>query len=497
MKTFISFFVALVLLLCAFDFSSAYTYNKETKGPLTVDIIKPEIMENVDAPLSMKTILKNSSGEPLTVSLHFSTIETITLPGAEKNSPKSLNRNVSVPANGEISVYIKVLGSTGTLSMHYPVYLKAEWTSKNQKGEDQQDCIEVVQPFESTIHPNPNWPSTNPKLGKLVENAADLPKTTIPAGSGLMLQPLSTYRAFCTLDKESGQFRFLPVGWMGNDEQTRASVNKQPMTRSGVPRASVQMHPSYQGGPGTVGVEYRVQLPDTNQITFSSFGAMRDVNPPEPPTDGVTFIVSVIDKGRETIVTKKHITTTDWEPIEAPLGAFAGKDVIVRLTSDPGPKRNTTCDSCFWGDPIIFAGKKPDFADQKLVATKQAELLKICEAAMKSGKSTAPNAFIFALEDETRGVVVFGDNGFLDGKIAVGTPEKFVIYDGVQVTVKDAPIGQWPTTLAASEWKQMKRPNPYSHDEWTQNIQIGDESATMTYSLKTNGPALQLSVDCS
>ncbi|MDR1270997.1 MAG: hypothetical protein LBK82_15890, partial [Planctomycetaceae bacterium] len=270
--------------------------------------------------------------------------------------------------------------------------------------------------------------------------------------------------------------------------------------RGGVLRQTINMHPTYRVGAGTVGTEYRIKLPKTEPITFYCYGAMRDVAPPEPPTDGVTFKIIAVEEQQEKIVAEKHIAVTTWEPIEADLTPFAGKEILLRLISDPGPKRNTTCDSCYWGDPILFAGKKPTFANSIAFTEQQTKLFKECTETMKTGKVSSKHTKIFPLDKGLQAVVTFGEYGFIDGKIALGSPEKFVVYNGVKVSVKENPIAVWSTTLAAEKWITDKNSATDEKNEkyaWTQKIAIGQENAVMKYSLRKNGAALQFSVDCS
>ena len=183
-------FLAVGLLLGQSLF--AYTYNKTVAWPLSIDIARPGVMQKLDEPLEISTTLKNAADTPLAVKLTFTTIETIEFVGADGDK-KTLSKTVEVPVKGKIDVKIAVVGRSGTLSVHYPIHLTAEWGNLSAA---------VVQPFESTITPNPNWPTNNPLLGKLIENAAELPLNVVPDGGGLSLYNLTTYRAFWTQDKE-------------------------------------------------------------------------------------------------------------------------------------------------------------------------------------------------------------------------------------------------------------------------------------------------------
>ncbi len=475
----------------------AYTYNKTTAGPLSIEIAKPGVMQKLDEPLEISTTLQNAAESPLAVKLTFTTIETIVFIGASGDG-KTLEKSIEIPAKGKIDVKVNVLGKPGTLSVHYPIHLTAEWTSPHLAGTPAppatgKQTASVVQPFESTITPNINWPTTNPLLGKLIENPSELPLNTIPAGAGLSLANLSTYRGFWTLDKEKDKpLHVEPVGWQGGNKDSGANASRQSMVRGGVSRLSLNMHPPYRQGSGNIGVEYRIKLPETTPISFSCYGAMRDVDTTKDnPTDGVTFRIVVVDGKDEKNVAEKHVAGTNWESVNADLTPFAGKEILLRLISDPGPKRDTTCDSSYWGDSTIFAGKKPVFADPVALKKQQDELHAECVVAMKTGASRKDGTLVFDLDGGQRAVLASGDNGFVDGKIALGTPEKFVVYDGIEITVKDQPVAKWPTTLAASQ------PKPATPGHVVQDVVVDNQKATLKYSLQQKGPALQLGIDCT
>ena len=467
----------------------AYTYNKATVGPLSVEIAKPGVMRNPDEPLEIFTRLKNSAATPLDVTLTFTTIETIEFVEATGDK-KTLTQTVKVPAGGQLDVKTAVVGKPGTLSVHYPIHLTAEWDFAGTPG---TQSVTVVQPFESTITPNPNWPTSNPQLGQLIENDDELPLIVVPNGGGLALTDLTAYRVFWTQDRASGKIVYEPVGWQGSNDHSGASLSRHSALRGGISRPSLNMHPAWRGGPGNVGVDYRIKLPTATPMTFMCFGAMRDVAPPEPPTDGVTFRVVAQGRGHdeEELFVQKNIVGTNWEPIELDLTPLAGKEILLRLIADPGPKRDTTCDLSFWGDPTIFAGKKPTFADPVVREKRQEEVHTECVAAMKSGKSESGHTEIFELDGGQRVVLTSGSYGFADGKIAIGTPQQFIVYDGIEITVKDQPLAKWPTTLAI-----RRIIFDAATPDQTYEIEIDGKKSMLRYSIRKNGPALQLSIDC-
>ena len=97
-----------------------------------------------------------------------------------------------------------------------------------------------------------------------------------------------------------------------------------------------------------------------------------------------------------------------WLPGEVDLSAYAGKDVILRLESHPGPNRDTQVDSCFWAEPTLSAGTPPVFAP----ASEPPAALKLAAARLLGGSAQAiPGATVLPLA---------GDSGVRAAVIAAG-----------------------------------------------------------------------------
>ena len=68
-------------------------------------------------------------------------------------------------------------------------------------------------------------------------------------------------------------------------------------------------------------------------------------------SDGVTFIVSI--QGDE--IFHRHHTEQKWEQIHLDLTTYRGEDIKLRLTTNPGPKKDTGWDWARWGEPKIVS----------------------------------------------------------------------------------------------------------------------------------------------
>jgi hypothetical protein len=193
------------------------------------------------------------------------------------------------------------------------------------------------------------------------------------------------------------------------------------------------MHPPWRPSGGTIFAEYLLKLPDITPVKLVFANAIRDHTGTEPPSDGVTFRVWAGDEK----LFERHTDSKIWIDGQVDLSRFAGKEILLRLESHPGPKRDTTCDSSYWGEPIVVAGSPPP----QLTDAQREELRKRAGRIVKSQKVSDKNEFVFKLEDNCVAALVLGKNGLADSSIAFGDGARCVVFDGLQVSVLRHEIG--------------------------------------------------------
>jgi hypothetical protein len=101
--------------------------------------------------------------------------------------------------------------------------------------------------------------------------------------------------------------------------------------------------------------EFRLRLPDAEGLRFTASLGLRDL--PDPKVDGgdgVTFRVLV--DGRE--VHARHHAVRQWEDVAVDLAAWRGKEITLRLLTDPGPAGRLDCDWAMWGEPRVSPDPK-------------------------------------------------------------------------------------------------------------------------------------------
>ncbi|MCX6898370.1 MAG: DUF6259 domain-containing protein [Verrucomicrobia bacterium] len=113
------------------------------------------------------------------------------------------------------------------------------------------------------------------------------------------------------------------------------------------------VHPPWRGAglPGATFVEYRLRLPDRPVIQFEAgVGLRRNVG---GKSDGVTFRVEAC-AGKERLSAEKHAAA---EPasLTLDLSPLRGRDIVLRLEANPGPKGNVNFDQAQFLRPRVVA----------------------------------------------------------------------------------------------------------------------------------------------
>jgi hypothetical protein len=257
-------------------------------------------------------------------------------------------RLVKVPAGGKTVVQVKIAAGLNTHGAHYPLHARLRVADG---GVEKQ--LHAVRVFETRLGPPP--PPDEPLV--------------VPAGGSL---DLSAARAVRVSWEWFGKpRRAMLFGWTGSDPECRLDFSTGGQADRGGSRPAISVHPPWWTGAGTMFADYRVSLPAAGPVRFEAAGALRDIAPAEPPSDGVTYRVSAApadgkgeppSDGAFRLLAEKHIAARTWTPFVADLSDLAGKTVWLRLETHPGPKRDTTCDGAFWGSPRIACGPPPPAA---------------------------------------------------------------------------------------------------------------------------------------
>ena len=177
---------------------------------------------------------------------------------------------------------------------------------------------------------------------------------TVPLPPGeTYLGDIGIYRvAYQSYDGETVE---MPVSWSGHFEAT-SGISYVPHEHL-MGRRAILLHSPWHVQPGKVWVDYRLQLPEAAPLKLSFGIAMRpDVAVPDK-SDGVTFGCYLTDDEGEQELMRQHQDKGEWLEYSFDLSAHAGKDVALRLQTEPGPNNSPSFDFSYFGDPKITAGE--------------------------------------------------------------------------------------------------------------------------------------------
>lgn len=396
--------------------SHAFDGHRKASGPLTMEIADVATVSEFDTVREFTVTVTNTSESALGIELRFeATVEECIPRGPTRHT-------VELAGQTSKTVVFQFSMATNAHSALYPLHVFA--SGKTSDGEIKAHVIQIFSCDFSAIPTKREMPPT----------IISLP----PQGS---LGLASLWQAGVAWQRIQGPLVRLPTGWQGSDRESSAHFGRGPVDRGQV-RQALQIHPPYRGGPGTLFAEYRLKLPATTPIELSFHMAIRDHSAAEPPSDGVTFRVWV---GEEKLF-ERHTTAKRWEPGRVDLSRFSGEEIILRLECHPGPKNDTTCDSAYWGDPVIAVGSPPHL----LTSARRSDLEARTRVAIQTGNATEGGA-VFELHGGMRAAVYAGPNGITDGILAFGSGDRVVTFEGMNIQVNDRELGAWPEGVGVEQ----------------------------------------------
>ncbi len=184
----------------------------------------------------------------------------------------------------------------------------------------------------------------------------------LPAGATSLLD-VGAYRiGYQRVGKDPAPV-WLPDSWTGHFTQD-VGVAFLPQVHDGKP--ALLLHCPWKAGAGPAFVDYPLELPNVKPITFSFAIAMRrdvaTVDGQVVKSDGVTFSVALTCEGKTRELMREHYSLGEPKPFEFDLSPYAGKRVVLRIQTEPGPKMKASWDFSRFVDPKIIVGS----ADESL-----------------------------------------------------------------------------------------------------------------------------------
>ncbi|MCD6394542.1 MAG: hypothetical protein J7M40_13680, partial [Planctomycetes bacterium] len=462
MRAAISFYVAVFLF--AFGSASGFNSHVATEGPVKVTIGEIDAATEFDKAAAVEVTVENSADAPIRVRLEMAGLvdEWYAVGVAEKE--------IALGAKEEKTIAFRIACRKGGLSALYPVHVYAQF---KHAGKDHK--VHCVQIFESDFQ----------KAMTTSATSGEMPVNIVPARGVLSLVSLKTHRVLWRFFDQP-QVR-MPVGWKGTDDRSGTSFSVGTVYRE-TGKDTITMHPPWRGGAGTVFAEYLLKLPNTKKIEFHFANAIRDHSAEEPASDGVTFRVYA---NKENLF-DRHTDSKVWLQGKVDLSRYAGKEILLRLESHPGPKRNTTCDSSYWAQPAIVTGEPSQnlTAAQRDILRRQARW-HVNPHSVMSQRPRGPvgsKAFVFDLAEGCAAAVVPGSKGIFDAAIAFGKGKQCVVFDGIDAAILDNRIGEASGVMVQGV--------EYALTTITHHLLMGGKRFDLNATLHTDRGGLRIRFDC-
>ncbi|HAK93807.1 MAG TPA: hypothetical protein DCM87_02040 [Planctomycetes bacterium] len=333
-------------LACILPALCAFNPPVDTSGPITATLRAGPIGRTGEITL----LLENTAGE------EAAGVVTFRAAPPWKILPRR-EFQTAAPARGRVEVACRIEAAGAVFPELYALYAKVQLRIGGRSV-----SVAPILVFTADVPwPEPAAPPPRARL------AAEVPEAGGSlAGLGIADVSLETFR--------DGAVRRMPQGWTGTDDATGAVFGDgTAVTRAGRASTALSFHVPWRGGPGRMAIEFPLVLPRVPLRARFGIG-IREHAPSEPPSDGVTFKVAVLAPEPEELFSRH---TRQWEDASVDLSAYAGRAIVLRLTGDPGPARDTTCDLAYFEDlrlePAGAAGSAAAYAGEETFAVRSAE----------------------------------------------------------------------------------------------------------------------------
>jgi len=452
--------IAALLLSIALPLpSSAFNGHIVQEGPLTLSIDPVDDVRQFDQAHTVTARIGNAGSTAVDVDLQMDGLVD------EWYAVGASTATLAVQPGQTQATTFRIAAGRGAVSALYPVHVYARFRDRGQEA-----VAHAVQVFASNFEQTATSTAVPPTL----------PVNTLPVRGALPLWSLRTHRM--AWQYHTGPLVYMPAGWSGTSEESSASLFFGSVTR-GATRDAIIMHPPWKPGGGTIFIEYRLALPPTGPITLTFANAIRDHSAGEPPSDGVTFRVWVDDH----TIFSRHTDSKRWVEGEVDLSDWAGQEILLRLESHPGPQHNTTCDSSYWGNPIVVSGEMPE-------PISPAQRDRLWDTARALVAQDSGQGAVLRLDGAYRAAVVAGNAGLFDAAIAVGNADASVVFDGLRISVLGHPIGRGPSGVnlaGEANWTARDRELVAR-----QPLLLGDEQFTLTVRMWPDKTGLRIEAEC-
>lgn len=471
MRNVIWIFAAMIVFFFGSE-GLAWNPPVDTAGPVTLRIGDVGVLKEIEKPIPVEVTISNSADQPISGMLSLSVTDNWRIQGGE-------SREFSVKGKDSATFSYHVVAGRGTYSALYPIHARAAFQHRKEKF--LAHAVLIVRT---------EAPRQPPALSET---------TYIRSAGPVSLWRLRNYRLeWSYFGKEKHQ---KPIGWSGSDAQCKCSFTRVPSVRRGQREMpALAMHPPWTGGAGTIFANYSLSLPRIQPIRLLFHTAIRDNTPQEPPSDGVTFRVWL---GEQKLF-ERHSDSKHWLKGEVDLSQFAGKKILLRLESHPGPKNDTTCDSAYWGSPTLIVGRAPEIESRDEIVKRMRAgadgVLKVARQALKEtlkgNTKQPPGLHFFRLrggDQPCLAAVKLGKYGLLDAIFAFVCGDRELVMYGLQLNVLEGNPLDSSSGIAVTDVRSSVRRSVL---EVVHSLQGQGKSFDITAEVRAEKESLKITVNC-
>jgi hypothetical protein len=368
----------------------------------------------VETPLEFTVTLKNDRASTVKGVLHVWLNDDWKVAGDDKFE-------LLMEPGQQRTLAFKAIASPRVLSAVYPVHAQMTF-----KLEGKDVVLHPIALFEAQV--------------KKEKAQAGSPLQELIARDGVSRLDALAGRTFYKQKEKAVE---LGVYYSSSDQASGTHHSRGLQTRGGISRPGFNIHPPYRNGSGVVWTDYTVSLPANKPASLAFHTAIRESAPSEPKSDGVEFKVVVVDaSGVEKEVFTRFSDAKAWEAARVDLSAYAGQRVTLRIWSGPGPKNDTTCDSCFWGDVVLVVGTLPKLPTEAQWQTREQAAVARAKQVLDQKRATGKGAFLLQVNGQPFGAALeLGEQGITDGVLAFSDGTRALTYRGFQCEVDGLNVG--------------------------------------------------------
>ncbi len=198
------------------------------------------------------------------------------------------------------------------------------------------------------------------------------------------------------------------------------------------------------------------------------------------------------------VLYEKFTDSKVWVDGSVDLSAYAGQTVLLRLESHPGPNRNTSCDSSFWGEPVVVMG------NGGVSELFQKEVFEsVCRRNSTRGRALleerepadGQTAFLMKQGDERFAVVLEpSKRGMVDGVISLVGSKGEAHFRGFEADTMDLPILRWPSRGDAQGFEVV---STQGRTQYVHHLELDGKPIELTLTFWSEGPSLRVAWTCS